>query len=159
NVGCERRLVAADGVNIPPTPAIAADELGKNLGALAARGCKVLVLLDGVHTASSKVWDTDITDWVRNLRDEQNVITFVASNSGPSQVVRGDKGHRAFAQAILDSIGAPLVKEGAYNLNDFSEVVIAQVLKLPGRQQGAGCYLPESINGQFPLINPQAAGR
>jgi hypothetical protein len=157
-VGSERKLVAADGVSIPPTPAIAADELGKSLGALAAQGCKVLMLLDGVHTASSKVWDTDISDWVRNLRDEQNVITFVASNSGPSQVVRKE-GHGAFAQAILDSIKPPQVKEGLYSLNDFRDVVIDRVLKLTQRQQQAGCYLPESISGQFPLIDPQSPGR
>jgi WD40 repeat protein len=158
NVSAGRRLVTADGVDIPPNPAIAADELGRSLGALAARGCKVLVLVDGVHTASNKVWDTDISDWVRNLRDEQNVIAFVASNSGPSLAVR-DQGHRAFAQAILDSIQAPQVKDGAYSLNDFRDVVINRVLQLTGRQQQAGCYLPESISGQFPLINPQSTGR
>jgi hypothetical protein len=154
----ERRLVVADSVSIPPKPAIDADELGKNLGALAARGCKVLVLLDGVHKASSKDWDTDISDWVRNLRDEQNVITFVASNSGPSEEVR-DQGHGAFAQGILDSIKPPQVKEGLYTLNDFRDVVIDRVLKLTQRRQQAGCYLPESISGQFPLIDPQSPGR
>jgi hypothetical protein len=135
NVRSERRMVAADGMNIPPTPAIAADELGRNLGAVAPHGCKVLVLLDGVHTTSSKVWDTDITDWVRNLRDEQNVIAFVASNSGPGYAVP-DQGRRAFAQAILD------------------DVVIDRVLKLDQRQQQADCYLPEPISGQFALIDP-----
>jgi hypothetical protein len=158
NVGSERRLVTADSLKIPPSPSVAADELGRNLGALAGRGCKVLVLLDGVHRLSKEWGDTDISEWVRNLRDEQNVITFVASNSGPSQVV-GDQRHRAFAQAILDSIRPPALKEGVYSLNDFRDVVIDRVLKLTQRQQQAGCYLPESISGQFPLINPQSPPR
>jgi hypothetical protein len=156
NVGSERRLVTADGLDIPPTPALLADGLGRNLGLVARSGCKVLVLLDGVHTVSKESWDTDICDWVRNLRDEQNVITFVASNCGPSHEVR-DQRHRAFAQAILDSIRTPALKDGVYSLNDFRDVVIDRVLRLTQRQQQAGCYLPESISGQFPLINPQAA--
>jgi hypothetical protein len=158
HVGSERSLVAADGMNIPPTPGIPADELARNLGTLVQHGCKVIVLLDTVHTASSNVWDTDVSDWVRNLRDEQNVIAFVASNSGPSKSLR-DQGHRAFAQAVLDAVRPPLLKESAYLMNDFRDVVIERVLKLTERQQQAACYLPESISGQFPLLNPQPAGR
>ena len=118
----------------------------------------MIVLLDSVHTASSTVWDTDVSDWVRNLRDEQNVIAFVASNSGPSKSLP-DQGHRAFAQAVLDAVKPPLIKDSAYLMNDFRDVVIERVLKLTERQQQAACYLPESINGQFPILNPQAAGR
>src|SRR5262249_50870883 len=58
----ERKLVASDGRNVPPSPGIVADDLAKALGAIATKGCKVLVLLDGVHTASSPIWDTDVTD-------------------------------------------------------------------------------------------------
>jgi WD40 repeat protein len=158
HLGAERSLVAADGMSIPPKPGIPADDLAKNLGALARQGCKVLVLLDTVHTASSNVWDTDVSDWVRNLRDEQNVIAFVASNSGPSKSLPA-QGHRAFAQAVLDALKPPLIRENAYLLNDFRDVVIEQVLKLTERQQQAACYLPESINGQFPILSPQATGR
>jgi hypothetical protein len=157
--GTAPRLVAANtnSEKVPPEPMIPADDLGRSLGVLAARGCKVLVLLDSVHEAS-KNWDTDISDWVRNLRDVQNVITFVASNSGPSVEVL-DKGHRAFAQAILDSTTPPLVKPGIYSLYDFRDTVIDRVLKFTERRQQAACYLPESIGGQFPLINPQSTGR
>jgi WD40 repeat protein len=158
NVGNERRLVAADGLNLPPSPAILADDLARDLGAIALQGCKVLVLIDGVHTASSKVWDTDINEWVRHLRDDHKVIAFVASNSGPSQFVR-DQGHRAFAQAVLDSIRPTVSREGTYLLNDFRDIVIERVLSLTGRQQQAACYLPDTLNGQFPIINPQPTGR
>jgi hypothetical protein len=158
NFGTDRRLVVADGVSIPPKPAIAADELAQSLGVLAARGCKVLVLLDGVHTASSKDWDTDVSEWVRNLRDDHNVVTFVASKSGPSEVVF-EQGHGAFAQAILLSIKPTQGKQGVYSLNDFGDVVIDWVLRLTQRRQQAGCYVPETISGQFPIIDPQAPGR
>ena len=156
-VDSQRRLVAADSTSLTPSPAIAADDLAKNLGALARRGCKVLVLLDAVHTVP-KGWDSDVSDWVRHLRDDQNVITFVASNSGPSQTLR-DQGHRAFAQAVLESVKPPTVKDGNYLLNDFRDVVIERVLQLTERQQQAACYLPETLNGQFPILNPQSTGR
>jgi hypothetical protein len=157
HVGSGYKLVAADGVSMPPKPAVDADALARSLGAVAGRGCKVLVLLDGVHT-SNKVWDTDIIDWVRNLRDEQNVITFVASKSGPSQTIRTES-HGAFALAILNSVRPPLFKRGVYSLNDFRDVVIGHVLRLTKRQQQAGCYLPESISGQFSFIDPLSTGR
>jgi hypothetical protein len=159
NVNSERRLVATDTLlKIPPAPGVDANELARDLGEVARTGCKVVVLLDGVITTSNQYWDTDITDWVRYLRDEQKVITFVASNSGPSQIVVSER-HRAFAQAVLDSVNAPMLKDGAYLLNDFRDVVVERVLNLTGRQQQAACYLPESMNGQFPIFNPQPSGR
>jgi hypothetical protein len=158
NVKGGRRLVASDSASYPPATGIDADELGRELGEVAQTGCKVIVLLDGVHTPAGPAWDNDITDWVRFLRDEQKVITFVASNNGPSRRVVTER-HGAFAQAVLDSANTPLLKDGPYLLNDFRDVVVEQVLNLTGRQQQAACYLPESQNGQFPIFSPQPAGR
>ncbi|MHC5539416.1 hypothetical protein ACYOEI_14460, partial [Singulisphaera rosea] len=124
------------------------------LGEIVKYKCRVIVLIDGVHTRSSKTWDTDINEWVRELRDKQNVITVVASNSGPSRFLN-DRGHRAFAQAVLDSVRPPFLTEGPLSLNDFRDRVIEGVLNLTGRQQQAACYLPDSINGEFPLLDPK----
>lgn len=44
-------------------------------------------------------------------------------------------------------------------LNDLRDAVIQQVQNLTERQQQAACYLPEGITGQFPILNPQPAGR
>jgi hypothetical protein len=158
NVASQRKLLAADGLKVPPTPAVAADDLARNLGTLCANGCRVIVLVDGVHASTNKDWDPDIGDWVRHLRDVERVITFVASNSGPSQAVQ-DQGHRAFAQAVLDAVKASSGKDNTSTLNDFRDVVVERVLELTQRQQHAACYLPESINGQFKILNPQATGR
>ena len=128
---------------------VAGDEvLLRDQGPLFARKDLASILGEGL----------DVSDWVRHLRDDQNVITFVASNSGPSKALP-DQYHRAFAQAVLDAVKPPLLKDSAYLMNDFRDVVIERVLKLTERQQQAACYLPESINGQFPILNPQPAGR
>ena len=158
NNGRERKIVAADGHSVPPEPTIPADEVARALGEVAKYKCGVLVLLDGVHTRSNKVWDTDVTEWVRYLRDEQNVITFVASNNGPSQQV-DDRGHRAFAQAVLDSVRPPLLRDGPYSLNEFRDRVVEGVLNLTGRQQQAACYVPAGISGQFPILDVRPGGR
>ena len=154
----ERSIAAADSRGIPPSPAIDADDLARHLGDVARRKCRVLALIDGVHTASGKNWDNDLGDWVRHLRDEQNVIAFVASNSGPSRGLK-DRGHQAFAQAVLDSVRPPILKDGPYLLDDFRDVVVERVLELTRRQQQAECYVPEAIGGMFPLLNPQPTGR
>lgn len=155
NVGKERKIAASDGKNIPPDPAISADKLGSLLGDVVKNKCRVIVLLDGVHTGSSKLWDTEVNEWVRNLRDKQNVITFVASNSGPS---RTDRDFRAFAQGVLDSVGPPIA-DGPLTLNDFRDRVIENVLNLTVRQQQAECYVPPTIDGEFPLLNQKPETR
>jgi hypothetical protein len=163
NTGRVRMISAADGGGIPPFPGIPANELAMQLGEVAKYKCKVLVLLDVLHADWSKVqgrraWYNDFNDWVRELRDDHNVITFVASNSGPSQHVT-DRGHRAFAQAVLDSVRQPSLKDGPYLLDDFRDLVIEGVLNLTGRQQQAACYVPGGITGQFPILNPRPARR
>jgi hypothetical protein len=150
NSSHDRGLAAANSHGPPPNPAINADALARHLGNVARRKCKVLVLIDAVHTT---IWDAEVNEWVRHLRDEQNVIMFVASNNGVSQDAGGAAGHRAFAQAILDSVKPPL-RDGAFSLNHFRDRVHDQVLALTRRQQFAECFIPETLNGQFPIVDP-----
>ena len=158
NNGRERKIVAADGHSVPPSPRSRPTRSPGPSEKWRNTECGVLVLLDGVHTRSNKVWDPDVTEWVRHLRDEQNVITFVASNNGPSQQV-DDRGHRAFAQAVLDSVRPPLLRDGPYSLNEFRDRVVEGVLNLTGRQQQAACYVPAGISGQFPILDVRPGGR
>lgn len=154
HAGTRWQIAAADGRGVPPAPAIEAAGLARALGDVAKRKCKVLVFLDGVHTTSSQVWDTDVNEWVRHLRDEQNVITFIASNGAPSRHVTSE-GHRAFAQAVLDSIKPPFLKDSPYTLNDLSDRVVSGTLSLTRRQQQPACYVPETLSGEFTLVNPR----
>ena len=153
-------IAAADGRGIPPRPSIPADELARSLGEVVRRKCRVLVVVDGVHTKTSPQWDTDVNEWVRDLVNNQNVIAFVASTKGPGREVR-EKGHRAFALAILNSTRSrpPRWQSGPYSLNDFRAVVREEVLGLTGRQQYAECFIPEKLDGKFAIIEPQPARR
>jgi WD40 repeat protein len=157
NLGRERKIAASDGRNVPPDPSIPADKLARLLGQVVKTKCRVVVLLDGVHTRSSQLWDTEINEWVRELRDRHSVITFVASNSGPSRAINVT-GHRAFAQAVLDSARTPATA-GPLSLDDFRDRVIEDVLNRTGRQQQAACYLPDTLNGRFPLLDPRPETR
>jgi hypothetical protein len=114
----------------------------------------------GAQERSRAATTADLSEWVRNLRNEQNVIAFVASNQGPGREVRG-AAHRAFALAILNSTrGRPARwRGGPYTLNDFREVVREGVLALTRRQQFAECFIPETLNGRFPILDPRPAGR
>lgn len=158
NRGRSRTIAVADGRGIPPEPAVGADELASYLGEVVKYKCRVIVLLDGVHTRSSKLWDTDVNEWVRELRDKHNIITMVASNSGASRFVN-DRGHRVFAQSVLDSVRPPFLTEGPLTLNDFRDRVVEGVLNLTGRQQQSACYLPDTMNGEFPFISPRATDK
>ena len=125
------------------------------LGRAARRGCKVVVLLDGSHGTPADGFDPDAVDWVRQLRRDCGVIVFLASDQGPSREARA---HRAFAQAFLDSVGPgrrTRRKDGLLTLFDVRDGVSRGVQELTRRQQNAACYIPDSLDGRFPLLNPR----
>jgi WD40 repeat protein len=153
-----RFLVGADaGPGMPPEHAISADALADALAQLAGRGCRMLVLIDGVHEPAPKGWNSVLQDWVRSLY-RRNVVVFVASNFGPSRRYF-PKAHGAFAQGILD---APSVRgqarpwvdaQSALTLDDFKITVVLRVKELTNLKQQAACYLPETISAQTPLFD------
>src|SRR5262249_11384840 len=67
-----------------PGPVIPAREVSERLGELAEYGCRVVVLLDGVHELPGDALRSTIKPWVRDLQQKRRVITFVASREGPS---------------------------------------------------------------------------
>jgi hypothetical protein len=153
--GREAMIVGSDARGRPPRPSIPALAVSEILGRAAKRGCKVVVLLDGSHGKPAEGFDPDATDWVRQLRRDCGVIVFLASDQGTSREARA---HRAFAQAFLDSVGPgrrTRRKDGLMTLFDVRDGVSRGVQELTRRQQNAACYIPDSLDGRFPLLNPR----
>jgi hypothetical protein len=154
--GPDHLLLGEDaGTGLPPANALSADELADSLGSLTSAGCRVILLVDGVHESAPESWNNRMGEWFR-LLVRQNVITFVASNHGPS---RRGLGHGAFAQAVLDSRTArgqarPWVDPGArFTLDDFQTTVVRRVLELSKRKQNAFCYVPETLPRNAPFLD------
>jgi WD40 repeat protein len=139
----------------PPRQAIAATEVADVLGRVAASGCRVVLLVDAVHAGAPADWSPGLGEWVRDLT-RQNVITFVASNHGPSE--RG-LGSGAFFQAVRESTTArararPWVDPNeSFTLDDFQAAVVQRVLELTGRRQNAFCYVPETLPRLAPFLD------
>ncbi len=156
NFGSEVRLAAADGRQVPPKPDVPAEAISEPLEEVARTGGRVLVLLDGVHTDAAGHWDTDISEWARDLR-RRGVIVAVASKQGPSLALKG-RGHRAFAMAVLESIlpgGRFASADRVRTLAQFREIVPERVLTTTRRRQYAEIYIPETIDGRSPLLDPR----
>ncbi len=145
---------------LPPRSAFPAVEVANALGELATYGCRVLVLLDGVHEAPNAPpsWKSRVDGWTRELY-RRNVITFVASVQGASQRVLSE-GHGAFAQALLDSRNVRSESrlrtgpEAPRTLDHFRDVVEQEVRRLTGRKQIARCYVPGTIHPQIAIFDP-----
>jgi WD40 repeat protein len=142
----------------PAGDAIAADALADLLANVAQDGARVILLVDAVHPKAPAAWDRGFRNWVRGL-SRRGVVTFVASNSGPSLRHRTQQ-HGAFAAGV---IGAPTARgqfrawadpASAFTLDDFRETVIRLVEDMTRRRQHAACYIPETISPQVRLFAP-----
>jgi hypothetical protein len=153
----EVRIAVAESKGMPPKEALSADAVAEALGSLVGRGCKVLVVLDGVHeNVGAGAWSADVQEWVRTLHHEHQVITFFASLRRPSQVFR-PAGLRTHAQAILEAItrartiehadGPPIV-----TLYDFRKAVLAGLENMTQRRGDANLLIPDSLLGGMPLL-------
>ncbi len=134
---------------------------------MANAGCKVILLLDVVHKDLDEAEGAALTSWVRDLRDHQNVITILASRSGPSEprIVNGRGNfprfrHRIIAQGVLNSPDARwqtrgrIDAKGHYSLHGFQAAVRDIVREHTQGSQDAACYIPELIPERFPLLDP-----
>ena len=157
-IGAEDRFVISPDAGADRTTAVlpTAEELADALAKVAARGCKVLLLLDTSHEKAPIECRRGLTDWVRSV-SRRNVIVFVAANHGASRRVIG---HGAFAQGILDVFDAraqarPWVDPSRpITLDDFQDAVVSRVKELTGRKQFAACYVPETISPRVPIFEP-----
>jgi hypothetical protein len=153
----------------PPRPAVSAAAVADSLGELAGYGCRVVLLLDGVHSTLSREARMRLNDWVRDLAYKRGVITLTASTDGPS--ARRDAPDRlgVFAKAVADSFSAEgrararayLSPDAPVTLGDFRDLVTDGVEALTGRKQHVGAYwrhqIPESILLFEPSVFPTAA--
>jgi hypothetical protein len=148
-------VVGSDAGNgLPPRPAVAADEVADVLAGIAATGCRVLLLVDGVHEGRPSEWGR-LDDWIRGLY-RRNVITFVASNRGPSRVDVVQQ-RRVFTLGVLEgtAAGARVAPGRPSSLADLQAAVAGHVRALTGRTpQSAFCYIPEGISPGSPWLGP-----
>lgn len=142
-----------------PNPVIPVREISERLGELADYGCRVVVLLDGVHELPNDGFRSTIKPWVRDLQLERRVITFVASKEGPSsRDVTTERG--LFAEGILNafrgpgSVGAQKDATAAYTLEQFRRAVHKQVQELSGRIQEADVFIPLEVDPQTLFASP-----
>ncbi len=157
NFGSKVRLATADGHGVPPDPALDAEVISDAVEQLARSGCRVLVMIDGIHTGSAGHWDTDLTEWARDLRSRRGAVVAVASKQKPG-LAAGAARNGAFATAVLDSIkpgGRFPRADQVRTLDQFRELVIAKVLESTRRRQHAEVYIPDTIAGGIPLIDPR----
>jgi WD40 repeat protein len=156
-------LTTDTGHGMPAAHPVPAERIADVLGRLVEYGCKVMLLVDGIHEKrpESPQAPRALKEWARSLY-RKNVITFVASVHGPSQRVVS-KGHGAFAQSVRDSLNVQgrsrLVDpnpsgDSPLTLFDFQDNVTRDVLTLTNRQQQARCYIPETIPSQSPIFDP-----
>ena len=140
--------------------AIEANTITQCLEEVAAAGCFVFVLLDGIHERALSIAATqDITAWIRDLNRRQ-VFVLVASKQEISQRPKG-LGMSVFARAIKDSV---TVRGGSRSgakltVDEFRIAVIHGVAEQTGRSQYADLYWPEIIEQQqldrIRLFEPQ----
>ena len=152
-------VIATDAGPNPTTADLpTAEELGDMLAKVAARGSKVLLLLDTSHERAPEECRKGLTDWVRSL-SRRNIITVVAANHGASRRVT-PMGHGAFAQAILDVFDArarsrPWIDlKRPITLDDFQDAVVLRVKELTSRKQFSACYIPETLSPQAAIFEP-----
>jgi WD40 repeat protein len=141
----------------PPDPSIRTKDLSDLLGRLTDYGCRVVLFLDCVHDVSEKGFASDVKSWVRELKGERRVITFVASKEGPS-AVDARAGHGFFALGVTGAfqevVAAEKGRDEPYTLEEFGIAVSRMVSNLSSRQQQAFCYIPSGISPQSIFARP-----
>ncbi len=153
--GQDSRLAVADSRGVPPDPmtTVPAESISAALESLVRRGCKVVLVLDGVHESPGGAWQSDAVEWARRLRNDHDVITVLATTRRP---IRDEHVgvHRPLAQAILDSIQAPRrrLDDPLLSLADFRKVVLDGVQKLTLRKGEPMVYIPAGIDPGFPFL-------
>ena len=153
--GQDSRLVVADSRGVPPDPmtTIPTEAISAALESLVRRGCKVVVVLDGVHEAPGGAWESDAVEWARRFRNDHDVITVLATTRRP---IRDEHVgiHRPLAQAILDSIQSPRRRpdDPLMSLADFRKVVLDGVQRLTLRKGEPMVYIPKGIDPGFPFL-------
>jgi hypothetical protein len=151
-------ILAADtAAGAPPKPAVSAADVADLLGRLAGAGCRVALLVDGVHAPSGPNWTSDVGEWVRSLRRDKDVIVYLASHFGPSQRAPLDR-HGVFAQSVLDfrkvatRAGLRIAPGAPYSLEDLHQVIRQDVARRTRNAQTATFYVPETIPVQLPIL-------
>lgn len=153
-------IAAADtnpGGKPVPHPVISARQVSERLGELADYGCRVVLFLDGVHEPAPVGFESGIKAWVRDLRRERRVITFVASREGPGGVDVPSQ-HGLFALGILQVFQQVVAAGKAQNqpltLEEFATAIRQMVLDLSGRRQEAFGYIPSGVPPQILFARP-----
>ncbi len=153
-------IAAADTVaSNPPRTAFAASDLSEVLGQLTEYGCRVVVFLDGLHKVEEPS-RSEIKPFVRELLRKRGVITFIASNEGPSGVDR-PREHGVFALGVTQVfLGADLAgvrkdRSDAYTLDQFRTALRNEVFNLSARRQQASCYIPTRVPERTLFARPR----
>jgi WD40 repeat protein len=134
-------------------PAIEAKTISHCLEEVAAAGCLVFVLLDGIHQRELSIAATqEITAWVRDLNRRQ-VFVLVASKQEISQRPAA-LGMSAFVRSIKDSVTvAGGSRSGArLTVDEFRVAVIRGVAERTSRSQFADLYAPDILDQQLDRI-------
>jgi WD40 repeat protein len=166
NLGQRGSLVlGADAAinEITTDPNVPVQAISDRLEEVAADGCLVLLLLDGIHQQLPVApKSTGITEWVRDLT-KRGVIVLLASKQEPSERLSQIG---VFAQAVLDSVkvagraarpGSP-GESTSPTLDDFQAAVVNRVRELTQRRQFADFFSPEYLNySDIRVFEPQPA--
>lgn len=147
----------------PSERALSTAAVSERLEEATARGCLVMMLIDGLHGGPFTGGSAAIREWVRDLSGKRGVIVLVASKQDPSERL-AELG--AFARAVLEVSGvsggadADRLASGApMTLYDFQHSVLRLVSELTSRRQFAGFYPPETLPGwsKIRVFEPQKA--
>ena len=159
-IGTDRVVLGNDSTAEGPTGRVLANALGDTLIALAGRGCRVVLLIDGEHEPSPGGPFPRLAEWAREL-SRGGVIVLLASEVGPSRRLAVE-GRGVFAHAVITSAEArsqsrpTLDPDSPMTLDDFRVVVLDRVAELSARRQFAACLIPETISPTFPIFEPAA---
>ena len=144
------QIAASDSVSNPPHPTFPASDLCEILGHLTDYGCRVIVLLDGVHKLEEPL-KSEIKPLVRDLQRKRRVIAFIASKEGPSKADRTRR-NGLFALGLMqvfdeaDLAGARKDRTAPYTLDQLKTALRNRVLTLSGRHQEAFVYIPKEVS-------------
>lgn len=160
--GTEGYFVGSDaGPGAPPAGAIPSRLLADALVSATQTGCRVMLLVDAVHEGAPSSWANGFKEWARDLF-RRGVMTFIASNRGPSQRNQ-EAGHGAFALGVIEGptargqFRAFVDPSKAMTLDDFRDTVIRHVEENTRRKQHPFCYFPDTISPQallFEAVRP-----
>ena len=166
NLGPRGSLVLGADAEIDKMAAensVPAQAISERLEEVAAEGCLVLLLLDGIHEGMPvPLRNPVLTEWVRDL-NKRGVIVLLASKQDPSKRLSQSG---AFAQAILDSVtvAGRTARPGnpssgtSPTLDDFQATVVNRVRELTSRKQFADFFPPEYLDwSEIRIFEPQPA--